>query len=300
MCTAIRWKGFFGRTLDLEYSYEEQVVTAPRNFPLAGLDSHYAVMGVAHVAEGYPLYYDGVNEKGLAMAGLNFPGNARYHGDRPGKDNVPPFDLISWVLGQCASVEEAKALLERVSLTDRPFREDLPLTPLHWMIADRERSLVAEPMAEGLRLYENPADVMTNNPPFPAQLERLGIFSHLLPDEPEGRQDSRGMGAMGLPGDWSSSSRFARAAFVRRHAVGDGMERFFRLLGSVEVPEGCIRLRNGLQVRTVYTSAYDLERGLCCYTTYENHRVTGVRLCPDGAELTCFPLRRESDIRMEN
>ena len=123
-------------------------------------------------------------------------------------DNVPPFDLIPWVLGQCASVEEAKALLERVNLTDRPFREDLPLTPLHWMIADRERSLVAEPMAEGLRLYENPADVMTNNPPFPDRLERGETFSRLLPDEPEGRQDSRGMGAVGLPGDWSSSSRF--------------------------------------------------------------------------------------------
>lgn len=303
MCTAIRWNGFFGRTLDLEYSYEEQVTVTPRNFPLGGVDSHYAILGAAYVAEGYPLYYDAVNEKGLAMAGLNFPGNACYREAQPGRDNVAPFELIPWVLGRCATVREAERLLERVNLTDMPFRENLPLTPLHWMIADRERSVVAEPMADGLRVYENPADVMTNNPPFPEQVARGDAFSALRPDEPEGVYDSRGMGAVGLPGDWSSSSRFARSAFVRKYAVHGGVGQFFRILGSVEVPEGCVRLRDGQQVKTVYTSACHMERGVYYYTTYENHRITGVdmhREHLDGSVLTCYPLRRVEDIRTEN
>lgn len=308
MCTAIRWSGFFGRTLDLEYSYEEQVTVTPRNFPLPfrrmeTMNSHYAIMGVAHVAEGYPLYYDAVNEKGLAMAGLNFPGNACYHAEKTGRDNVTPFELVPWVLGRCSTVNEAERLLERVNLTDTSFNGNLPLTPLHWMIADRERSIVAEPMAEGLKVYENPTDVMTNNPPFPEQLERGAAFSALLPDEPEGVYDSRGMGAVGLPGDWSSSSRFARAAFVRKYAADGGVGQFFRILGSVEVPEGCIKLGDGRQVKTVYTSACHMERGVYYYTTYESHRITGVdmhREHLDGTVLTCYPLRRKEDIRTEN
>ena len=79
MCTAATYKtkGFyFGRTLDYEFSYGEEITVAPRNFPFefrhTGIcQSHYAIIGMAHVANNYPLYYDAMNEKGLCMAGLN-------------------------------------------------------------------------------------------------------------------------------------------------------------------------------------------------------------------------------------
>lgn len=313
MCTAIRWKRYFGRTLDLEYSYEEQMVVMPRRFSLSFrrmgiLEEHYTIIGVAYVAKGYPLYYDGVNEKGLAMAGLNFPENACYHGERPGWDNVTPFELIPWVLGQCASVAEAKKLLERVNLLDESFSPELPLTPQHWMIADRECSLVVEPMTERLRIYENPTDVLTNNPPFPGQLERVKKFAHLTsaepdPDESDREAASRGLGAVGLPGDWSSQSRFARASFVRAHAQGDGIGPFFRMMGSVEVPEGCITLKDGRQVRTVYTSACDLDRGIYYCTTCGNHQIQGMDMHREdlnGSNLICRPMLWEEQIGMMN
>ena len=87
MCTAATYQTkdfYFGRTLDYEFSYGEEIAVMPRNYPLSfrhvakKLDSHYAMIGMAHVADGYPLYYDAVNEKGVGMAGLNFVGNAAY------------------------------------------------------------------------------------------------------------------------------------------------------------------------------------------------------------------------------
>ena len=122
MCTAITYQSndfYFGRTLDYEHGYGEQVVITPRHFPLAfrkmgTLDRHYAIIGMACVAEGYPLYFDGINEKGLGMAGLNFVGNAHYRQPLSGRDNVAGFEFIPWILSQCASVKEAVAKMESI------------------------------------------------------------------------------------------------------------------------------------------------------------------------------------------
>ena len=116
MCTAATYRTrdhYFGRTLDYEFSYAEEVTITPRNFPfrfrhVRPLDHHYALIGMATVAEDYPLYYEATNEKGLSMAGLNFPGNAVYHPPKDGVDNVCAFELIPWLLGQCASVAEVR------------------------------------------------------------------------------------------------------------------------------------------------------------------------------------------------
>ena len=84
MCTAAtyRTKDFYiGRTLDYEFSYGDEITITPRHYPfqfrhMGMRESHYAMVGMAHVAADYPLYYDAVNEKGVGMAGLNFVGNA--------------------------------------------------------------------------------------------------------------------------------------------------------------------------------------------------------------------------------
>ena len=101
MCTAITYNAdnfYFGRTLDYEFSYGEEVTITPKNFPfefgLAGkLQSHYAIIGMAHILNNYPLYYDAANEKGLCMAALNFVGNAKYNGEIEGKQNIAQFEL---------------------------------------------------------------------------------------------------------------------------------------------------------------------------------------------------------------
>ena len=144
MCSAAVYttkSGYFGRTLDYEFSYGEEVAAMPRRYALhfrhaGALTEHYAILGMAHMAGGYPLYYDAMNEKGLGMAGLNFVGNAAYAKPVPGKDNVASFEFIPWILGQCADVPEARKALANLNLTDDSFAPGLPASGLHWMLSD--------------------------------------------------------------------------------------------------------------------------------------------------------------------
>lgn len=303
MCTAMIYKTrdrYFGRTLDYERSFGESVVITPRNFPLPfrrmpALESHYAFLGMAAVEEGYPLYYDAVNENGLAMAGLLFAGYAQYSPAEEGKENLAPFELIPWILGQCADLRDVQVLLERLHLAELSFSEQLPSAPLHWMIADRERAVVLESVAGALKLYENPAGVLTNSPPFDYQLLRLAEYQRLSPDPQEGY--SRGLGACGLPGDWSSSSRFVRAAFARQHGrcgeeEQESVGHFFRLLGTVTVPKGCVRTAHG-DAYTRYTCCCNQDQGIYYYTTYESPAIRSVALSeaePEGKDLVIYPL----------
>ncbi|MBE6939569.1 MAG: choloylglycine hydrolase family protein [Ruminococcaceae bacterium] len=323
MCTALTYHTkdhYFGRNLDLSYSYGETVTVTPRNYPFRfrggmQLNHHHAMIGMACVREGYPLYYDAVNECGLAMAGLEFPG-AVYEQQRAERDNVAAFELIPWLLGQCATVEEAGLLLGQLSLWEEAFSAQLPPAPLHWMVADREECIVVEPMAEGLRIHDNPVGVMTNQPDFPFMQQYLTMFRDLSPALSVNRLTDRmdlpvfchGLAAVGLPGDWSSPSRFVRAAFARLNAVSaageaESVGQFFHLLGTVERPRGCVQLEGGRQDITVYSSCCNQDRGIYYYTTYENRRITAVDLHGEELEgdgVVSYPLRTEQDILRQN
>lgn len=321
MCTALSFTKkhfYFGRTLDYEFSYHETVTVTPRNFPLPfrmlpKLRSHYALIGMAFVQEGYPLYYEAVNEKGLGMAGLNFPLSATYFPPVEGKENVSPFEFIPYILSVCATVGEAREKLSRMHLAAIPFNEKLPLSPLHWMIADRNGSIVVEPTADGLKIHENPAGVMTNEPPFDCMMTMLANCMTLSAEPPVNGFSfpltaySRGMGALGLPGDNSSVSRFVRAAFVRDRSVcGESEEeavgQFFHILGAVDQQRGCVRLKGGDEI-TIYTSCCNADEGVYYYTTYNNRRINRVDMHKtdlDSDGLTSYPLRDEEDIFPQN
>ena len=324
MCTAVTYKTkdhYFGRNLDLEYSYRETVTITPRNFPftfrkMGKLERHYAIIGMAYVTGDYPLYYDATNEVGLSIAGLNFPGNADYKPYAQGKDNITPFELTPWLLGQCATVAEAKALLQRMNLLGEDFSPELPLSPLHWLLADRERTMVLESVKEGLRCYENPVGVLTNNPPFPYHLNNLSNYMALSRSQPKNTfapelelsTYSRGMGAMGLPGDYSSMARFVKASFVKMNALsGEGemesVSQFFHILRSVEMPRGCVEVEKDVYEITQYSSCCNIDRGIYYYTTYENSGICAVdmhREDLDGTQLICYPLVKEPTILYQN
>lgn len=324
MCTAAtyRTKDFYmGRTLDYEYSYGEEITITPRGyeFPfrhMGAMKQHYAIIGMAHVTDEYPLYYDAVNEKGLGMAGLNFVGNAVYRKDEEGKDNVASFEFIPWILSQCATLAEAKALLEKMNMTDTPYSEQMPASQLHWIIADETGALTVESVADGLCVYENPAGVLTNNPPFPEQMFSLNNYMNLSPKQPQNQfaQEvplhtySRGMGALGLPGDLSSMSRFARVAFVRANSVSGDSEvesvgQFFHILGSVDQQRGCCEVGEGKYELTIYTSCCNASKGIYYYTTYNNHQITAVDMHHenlDGSTLIHYPMVKEGEIRWQN
>ncbi len=324
MCTALNLTTkdhYFGRTLDLDCSYGEEVCVMPRNFPLElrcrdNLDHHYAMIGMATVVAGTPLFYDATNECGLSMAGLNFPGNAYYTPMNACKDNVTPFEFIPWILGQCRSVAEARPLLERINLVDIPFNERLPLSPLHWMIDDRKEAIVVEQMQDGLHIHENPVGVLTNNPPFEYHLTHLNNYRNLRVDSGENTFANnlslnvycQGMGAIGLPGDVSSMSRFVRAAFERANSVCaddevSSVSQFFHLLGSVEMVRGCCLTDTGKWDITVYISCMNTDKGLYYYTTYDNRQITCVDLHRtdwNSNAVSRFPLKSKQGIQYQN
>ena len=312
MCTAATYqtKDFYiGRTLDYEFSYGDQITITPRNYPfhfryMGQMQSHYALIGMAHVAADYPLYYDAVNEKGVGMAGLNFVGNAVYESEKADRENVAQFEFIPWVLSQCASMKEVRMLLERINLTGTPFSPQLPTAGLHWIIADKDDCITVESMADGLQVYDNPVGILTNNPPFDMQMFQLNNYMSLSAKQPENSfapelglsTYSRGMGAMGLPGDLSSASRFVRAAFVKQHSVSgesetESVSQFFHILGAVDQPRGCCDVGEGKYEITIYTSCCNASKGIYYYTTYENHQITAVdmhRVDLDGEQLVTY------------
>jgi choloylglycine hydrolase len=324
MCTAATYKTrdfYFGRTLDYEFSYGDEVTITPRNYEfrfreMGVRSTHHAIIGMAFVTDDYPLYYDAVNEKGLAIAGLNFVGNACYRPRQEGMDNVAQFELIPWILGQCESVDEAETLIRNMNILNTPYSDKLPLAALHWMISDSSRSITVESVADGIRVYENPVGVLTNNPPFDKQMFALNNYRHLSPKSPQNTFGggleldlySRGMGAIGLPGDLSSQSRFIRVAFTKMNSFSkedeqSSVSQFFHILGSVDQQRGCCDLGDDKFEITLYTSCCNATKGIYYYTTYDNHQITAVHMHHenlDGETLIRYPLITGEQIRTQN
>lgn len=323
MCTAITYKTpnlYFGRNLDLEYSYHETVTITPRSFPFefndgSHTDSHYAIIGVAYVVDNYPLYYDAGNEFGLCMAGLSFQGNAVYNKRIEGRKNISPYEFIPWVLCQCKNIDEVLDLLENLNLVDIHYNNELPLTDLHWIIADSTQTIVVEAVASGLKIYDNDIGVLTNNPPFKYHLNNLNNYMSLSNRNPENtfsfkvdlNRYSHGMGALGLPGDLSSMSRFVKAAFVKCNSESDGtteddVSQFFHILTAVEQQRGCVKVGDKNEI-TVYSSCFDASNGVYYYKTYSNNRINAVKMdeanmCGDA--LTSFQMSEDAFIYFHN
>ncbi|MBR2916624.1 MAG: choloylglycine hydrolase [Clostridia bacterium] len=320
MCTAISYKNrYFGRNLDYDISYGEGITLCPRNFPLTFKEqpillSHHAIIGMAIVSDNYPLFFDAINEKGLFMSGLLFPDNAKYFPENPEKINITPFEFIPYILGKFSSVSEAREEIENINLLDIPFSKDLPLTPLHWILSDSNGSLTIESTKDGLKIYDNPVGVLTNNPPFDFHLHNLSNFIGLSPKDPQNtfsaslplRAFSRGMGAIGLPGDFSSQSRFVKACFLKENSVSGDTEfsdigQFFHILESVSQVRGSVATKKGGLEITLYSSCCDNERGIYYYKTYDNSSINGVSMLNkdlNSSSLFSYPLITKSEMKI--
>lgn len=324
MCTCLDFKSkdhYFGRNLDLEYRFNENVVITPRNYSFClkngtELKTKYALIGMATLVGTYPLYAEATNEKGLSMAGLNFPGNAYYFEMDETKLNITSFELIPYFLGQYQSIAEMREDLERLKITNVSFAKGVPASPLHWMVSDDKECIVVEQMKDGLKVWDNPIGVLTNNPPFSFHLENMNNYMDLSPRNFENRFSSKldlkpygvGMGAMGMPGDTSPTSRFIRAAFNKLNSVCDEDElssvtQFFHVLDSVAMVEGATITMEGKCDITTYSCCINMNKGIYYYKTYSNNQITAIRMnekemnCP---KLTVFDLVEEQQIRYEN
>lgn len=319
MCTAISYKTndhYFGRNLDYEHGFGERIIVTPRNYPFKfkmhpDMPTHHAMIGMAVEANDYPLYFDATNEYGLSMAGLNFPDNAYYFDPKEHPAGITPFELIPWLLGQCKTVAECKPLLDKLTIVNIAFSDSYPLSPLHWILADKECTLVIESTRTGLQIYENPIGVLTNNPPFPYHLYNLSNYINITAQEPHNRfapnekiqAYSRGMGGIGLPGDNSSASRFIRAAFTKLNSrSSDGEDesitQFLHILNTVCQVDGCTCVGD-LFEKTIYSSCCNTDKGIYYYTTYENPQISAVsmkRFDLDGTRLYNVPLNKKLQI----
>ena len=324
MCTAITYNTkdhYFGRNFDLEFSYKETVTIAPRNYPfkfrkVKDIDKHYAIIGMAYVSDNYPLYYDAINEKGLGMAGLNFPTNADYKEEKSNKDNIASFEFIPWILSQCSNIEETRKLLSKINIAKINFSEQLQASPLHWIISDKENSITVESVKDGLKIYDNPVGILTNNPTFDIQMFNLNNYMSLSIEPPKNNFSkklnldtySRGMGALGLPGDLSSASRFVKATFTKMNSISGNSEsesisQFFHILGSVDQQRGCVYMGEDKYEITIYSSCCNMDKGIYYYTTYENSQITAINMFKenlDGKELINYNLIKGQKIYMQN
>ena len=324
MCTAINDNGryhIFGRTLDLEMSFGESTVILPRGTTIDflrewGLVYHFAIIGTATVVNGVPLFFDAINEKGLAAAALNFPDIAVYSTLRGNLHNVASFELIPWVLGKCDSVSAAVRLLKDTNVTSESFNEALPTTPLHWIISDSRESITVEPCENGLEIHKNPFGVLTNAPEFRFHSMNVSNYMKLSSSDPENllcpsvelENYSRGMGGIGLPGDVSSASRFIRAVFAKNHTVHaqseiDAVSRFFHIMETVSQPLGLAKSPSGKPISTLYTSCACTQSKTYYYTTYANRRIRAVRLdehIAGTSQLHVFPREEKEDISYLN
>lgn len=315
MCTCIKLKKkdtYFGRNLDLQYDFGQEVVITPRNYLFKlrcneSFRTKYAIIGMATVEDNYPLYAEASNEAGLSIAGLYFPENAHYNEVKDDKFNLASFELIPYILGNLSNVEETKELLQNINIVNLSFKDTLPATELHWMISDRNKTIILEQTKDGVSVYDNPYEVLTNNPPFSYHLMNINNYLNLTPKYAINRFSnntnltacSNGCGSLGLPGDTSSPSRFIRAVFNKTNSVcneDDEMScvsQFFHLLSSVEMLKGSTYTEDEKCDYTRYSSCINIDQGIFYYKTYNNSCISAVKFNPENInsnELSIFQL----------
>lgn len=318
MCTsmAIRKGGYcFGRNMDIDYSFGEQIVVTPKNFPLIFkkipvLSEHYAFIGTAAVINDTPLYADGMNEKGLCVAALKFPDNAFYCEKSDSQKNAAaPYEIISLILGKCCSVKEAAELLSVTDIINEPFDSSTPLSPLHWHISDKESSITVEHTCEGIKIYDNPYDILTNNPPFPFHRENLSLYLGLTAAQPEAQNEpgpfGLGFGAVGLPGDFSPTSRFVRGSFLLKNSPSgiSPVTQLFHVLEGVSIPKGAVITPDAKFHYTTYTCCMETKTLTYYYKTYRSGSICAVRMTEEimeGNELISLPQLNEQKFFLQN
>ena len=328
MCTALTLKtkdgyNLFGRNMDLAYSFNQAVTLVPRNYEYRDRVSgnmqknKYAIMGMASVIDDYPAFADGMNEKGLCCAGLNFPGY--FHPDENtsnDKKNVAAYDILLWILANFETVDQVAEEMKKVQIVAVPINEKTPIPTLHWIVTDTTgKSIVIEKTKEALKVYDNQIGVMTNSPTFDWHLTNLNEYIKLNPLQPEsvkwGERELKNMGVgagtKGLPGSYTGVDRFVRIAYLKSQFpeakdLNDGVSQFFHMLDGVAMPKGAV-ISDGLDDITQYASCMCQQKGVYYYKTYNNPSISAVDMNKedlDANEIKRFEYLDELHVTNQN
>ena len=207
--------------------------------------------------------------------------------------------------------------MANLNLVNINFSDQLKLSPLHWLIADRSgKSIVVESTATGLHVYDNPVGVLTNNPEFPQQLTNLANYQSVSPAEPTNtltpgitlNNYSRGIGSHLLPGGMDSESRFVKETFTKMHAPAGKSERenvtnYFQTLHAVDQQKGLDEVAPDTFEYTIYSDGVNLTTGTLYYTTYENSQINAVAMrnaTLNSRDLVVYPMLDDQAINYQN
>lgn len=293
MCTAIKLKYkdnyIFGRNLDLDYHFNEKLILLNKNYKftfkfLSEQKSNYNMMGIGALVNNYPLFSEAMNEKGLCIAGLNYPQNAYYFNDiDKNKINLAPYELIIYLLNNCSNIKEVKEVCKNIQLINKPFLDNMPLSYLHFLISDKDGSIVLEPDKDGLKIYDNTFEVLTNNPPFTYHLENIKLYLNLTNKYYSNNFNTNyelkpfciGSNATGLPGDSSSPSRFIRSVYLKENLLKNITDKdnlineLFHIFSKVSVIKGEALTSDNKSEITIYTSILDPKNMTYYIKTYD-------------------------------
>lgn len=312
MCTGIRLIAknggiIYARTLEFGQPMKSDCIVIPRNYAYKGTapsgkaeglqwQSRYAVVGAN--ALGLAHILDGVNEAGLAGGLFYFPDFADYQNVAPEeyKNSLAPWELMTWILTNYANVEEVKKAITTIKVGNTIFAPWGFVPPIHAIVHDATgKSLVIEYVKGKMDLYDNPLGVVTNSPTFEWHMINLHNYIMLKPENSphailrngvEIIPLGQGSGMLGLPGDFTPTSRFIRAvAFSQSVKVGahedEALSAAFHLLNLFNIPIGVVRhSENGKELcdYTQWTGACDLNRKRYYFHTYENPQIQCIDL----------------------
>lgn len=318
MCTAFSFTTddnhtFLGRNMDIEFELQQNICIIQRDFKCDYKQSHHAIIANGSIINNYPLIFDGINEKGLSCAGLNFSQYAEYS-NQILKDinNIPVYDFTFYILACFESVQDIISNFNSINIVDIPFMPNLPNTAMHWIIADSKQCIVVESTANGLKFHDNTVGVMTNSPTFDWHINNLQLYGNLTTKQPItniNQQPSSyvGAGAVGLPGDFSSPSRFVKTSFLKNNCFAinknDGISAVFGILGNVAMIKGSVLTATEQDDITVYSACLSLSERAYYYRTYDGQTVRCVNLMHeqlDGTEFITYPVNNDMTIDMQN
>ena len=302
MCTGIRFSDpqgnmYFGRNLDWSCSYGEKVVITPTGYtpksPFGAItEIKHPIIGMGIVQDDVPLYFDCANDRGLAVAGLNFLGYAQYESEPiNGALNIAAYEFPLWVVANFETVDEVENELYRLAIVNKPINDKFPSSLLHWIIGDATRSIVVEYTEEGCQVFHDDFDVLTNQPGFAWHAENVRNYINVTPEVPSpvnwrtGELSAYGSGGgmRGLPGDYYSPSRFVRVAYLNAHypdktTEEENVSRLFHTLTGVAMIDGAAKMTNGEYELTIFTGGVSSKTNTYYYSTYDDPAIRSVAM----------------------
>ncbi|WJR79203.1 choloylglycine hydrolase family protein [Bradyrhizobium sp. NP1] len=333
-CTAFRLVAkdggvVYGRTMEFGFDVKSDVVVVPAGTEISGslptggkgitYKTKYGMVGATVV--GLPVIVDGINDQGLAVGLLYFPGYASYPEAMPENKSraMAPHELGNWILGNFATVDEVKTALKDVVLVPVMVEAIKQPAPVHFIVYDRSgKSIVIEPLDKTLKSFDNPLGVLTNSPNFEWHTTNLRNYLNLMAKNAPAvdlkgmklTQFGQGSGMLGLPGDATPPSRFVRAVAYSQSAIPaetnkDAVLKAFHILNAFDIPVGVVREEHEGELHTDYTvwsSVADLKDLTWSFKTYNDQsiRTIDLRQALDAAKGQVRHIAMDSKQPIEN